>query len=137
MGIWSHEPFGNDDAADWADKLAKTEGFELIESTLGVVLGTKSTDALSELAGLEAVAAAAAIARLQGNVGKRDVYSKPVDQWVARTRRRPPKALCRQAHRALHRLLTPPSDLLEGWMNPKTFRAWERSVRGLMKRIRI
>lgn len=138
MGIWSHESFGNDDAADWADKLTKTEDFELIESTLAAVLGTKSTESVSELAGLEAIAAAEAIARLQGNVGKRDVYSRPVDEWVARIGLRPSKALCRKTHRALTRILTPSSaDLLEGWVNPKTFRAWVKSVRRLKQRIRV
>ena len=31
MGAWSHEPFGNDQACDWAAELAESTGFAIIE----------------------------------------------------------------------------------------------------------
>jgi hypothetical protein len=134
MGTWSHESFSNDTALDWALRLANTDDFHLIESTLRVVLRAKSKASLSETAGLEAIAAAEAIARLQGNFDK---PSKDVDQWVARVRLKPSKALCRKARGALDRILTPPSELLEGWVNPVIFRAWKKSVRALKRRVRL
>ena len=34
MGAWSHEPFGNDDANDWAYELEETEDLSHIEAAL-------------------------------------------------------------------------------------------------------
>jgi hypothetical protein len=38
MGAWSHEPFGNDDAGDWAHKLEETEDLSYVEAALDAVL---------------------------------------------------------------------------------------------------
>lgn len=38
IGAWSHEPFGNDDASDWAYELEEARDLKVIESTLNKVL---------------------------------------------------------------------------------------------------
>ena len=38
MGAWSHEPFGSDDANDWAYGLEDTTDLSLIEAALDRVL---------------------------------------------------------------------------------------------------
>ncbi len=35
MGAWPHEPFGNDDAGDWACELEETEDLSYVEAALG------------------------------------------------------------------------------------------------------
>ena len=34
MGAWSHEPFGNDDAGDWACELEEAEYLSYVEAEL-------------------------------------------------------------------------------------------------------
>jgi hypothetical protein len=38
MGAWSHEPFGNDDAGDWALELEEATDLSYIEASLDAVL---------------------------------------------------------------------------------------------------
>jgi hypothetical protein len=38
MGAWSHEPFGNDDANDWAYGLEEAEDLSYVEEALNAVL---------------------------------------------------------------------------------------------------
>ena len=134
MGAWSHDSFGNDDACDWGAQLADSEGLELIEAALDVVLATGGKY-LEAPPASEAIAAAEVVARLQGNFGVRDAYSEDVDAWVGSTKLRPSRALATKAQRVLDRILTQPSELLELWQESQEADAWAGAVRNLKDRI--
>src|SRR5271154_6614721 len=114
MGAWSHESFGNDDACDWAGELAETDDLELIEATLDAVVAN-ADQYLEAPEASRAIAAAEAVARLQGHFGTRDGPSEPGDEWGGRFNLVPPGALARTARQALDRILVAPSELLELW----------------------
>ena len=134
MGAWSHESFGNDDACDWAAQLEEANDLAFVESALDAVLNVGG-EYLEAPVASEAIAAAEVVARLQGNFGIRDPYSESVDAWVERVKIRPPASLASKAHRALDRILSEPSELLELWQETEEAGAWEASVKGLKGRI--
>jgi hypothetical protein len=38
MGAWSHEPFGNDTANDWADELEESSDFSIVEKAFNQII---------------------------------------------------------------------------------------------------
>jgi hypothetical protein len=38
MGVWSHEPFGNDTACDWGYGLLESDNLSIIEAALDYIL---------------------------------------------------------------------------------------------------
>jgi glutathione S-transferase len=105
-----------------------------VEETLEAVLAV-GDDYLEAPMASEAIAAAEAVARLQGHYGQRDAYSERVDAWVQRVSARPSPALIAKAHRALDRVLAEPSELLELWQESDETAAWEGAVRELKTRL--
>jgi hypothetical protein len=77
------------------------------------------------------------VARLQGNSGTRDSYTEEVDAWVERIRLLPSPDLAAKARRALDRVLTGPSELMELWGESEESDAWQAAVKELKGRIRI
>lgn len=134
MGAWSHESFGNDVAGDWTGPLEAATDLRYVEKTLQKVLevgdGYLEMDKASE-----AIAAAETVARLQGNFGVRDAYSRAVDSWVERLRLVPNSALAAKAHQALDRIISAPSELLELWGETEYSEAWLSAVADLRSRI--
>ena len=135
MGAWSHESFGNDDACDWAAELAESDNLELIASALNAVVAN-GDKYLETPEASRAIAAAEAVARLQGHFGMRDGHSEPVDEWVGRVKLVPPESLARTARQALERILVAPSELLEVWGEAEDGDAWFEAVKDLKARIR-
>ena len=136
MGAWSHESFGNDDACDWAAELAEREDLALIAATLDAVVA--NGDKYLEIPeASRAIAAAEAVARLQGRFGMRDGHSEPVDEWVGRVKLVPPESLARTARQVLERILVAPSELLEIWGEAEDGDAWFEAVKDLKARIRV
>src|SRR5215475_11533936 len=135
MGAWGTGVFDNDTACDWAYGLKETSDLSLIESAFDKVLniGGEYLDAGDAE---EALAAAEAVARLKGNWGSRDICTEVMDSWVETTRLTPPPALIEKALKAIERLLSGPSELLELWGETEDFTAWEESVKDLSKRLR-
>lgn len=134
MGAWSHESFGNDDACDWAGELAETGDLELVAATLDAVVAN-GKQYLEAPEAARAIAAAEAVARLQGRFGTRDGYSEPVDEWVGRVKLVPPESLARTARQALDRVMIAPSELLELWGEAEDGDAWFEAVKELKARI--
>src|SRR5262245_1582295 len=134
MGAWGTGIFDNDTACDWAFGLEETSDLSLIESAFDKVLniGGEYLDAGDAE---EALAAAEAIARLKGNWGIRNSYTEKMDRWVETTRLIPSQALIEKALKAIERLLSGPSELLELWGETEDFIAWEESVKDLSKRL--
>jgi hypothetical protein len=136
MGTWSHESFGNDDAADWAADLEEAGDLDFVESTLDAVLDV-GKEYLEAPEAARAIAAAEAIARLQGRFGTRDAHSEGVDNWVSRGGVKPSPALAAKAQRALDRILTEPSELLELWEDvEEEVDNWKAAVQDLKARLK-
>jgi Domain of unknown function (DUF4259) len=134
MGAWSHESFGNDDACDWAYGLEEVDDFGLIESTLDAVLAAGS-EYLEASEASQAIAAAEAIARLQGNFGIKDSYSETVDIWIGKVKLTPTPQLIAKTRQALDRIVAEPSELLELWQESDEGDSWLTAVSELRARI--
>jgi hypothetical protein len=136
MGTWSHESFGNDDACDWAGDLVEHDDLGLITSTLDAVL-VAGNDYVEAPAASQAVAAAEAVARLQGRFGLQDAYSRSLDEWVARVNLAPSPELARKAHAVLDRIVAEPSELLELWEDSEESASWIEAIKSLRARIHV
>ncbi|MFZ6758019.1 DUF4259 domain-containing protein [Undibacterium sp. Ji50W] len=136
MGAWSHESFGNDTACDWLYGLEEEDDPGLIEDTLDTVLSAGDDDVDAGDAS-EAIAAAEAVARLQGNFGLRDVYSESLDEWVSKAKLKVSKALAEKAVKALDRIVTAPSELKELWEDSNNYKDWLAAVKELRGRIKV
>lgn len=128
MGTWSHEPFGNDTAIDWAYELQDTQDFSLVEQAIQRVLdcGPRYLDA--DLA-VEAVAAAEIIAKALGRGTQSDAYTEEVDAWLKSISAVPTSTLRSNAHQAMSRILGSDSELKELWEESEDLECWESSVR--------
>jgi hypothetical protein len=134
MGAWSYESFGNDDACDWIAQLEDYDDLGFVESTLDVVLAV-GDDYLEAPEACEAIAAAEVVARLQGRSGSKDSGSETVDAWVERVKLQPSPILIDKARRALDRILTEPSELLELWEEAEPSGEWQAAVKKLKARV--
>ncbi len=134
MGAWSHEPFGNDDAADWIAQLEEQKDLGLVESTLDAVLAVGG-DYLEAPEASEAVAAAEVVARLRGRPGSDGADAEAIDAWAAKVKPQASPALIAKARRALDRVLTEPSELMEFWDESDAAAAWRASVEDLKARL--
>jgi hypothetical protein len=134
MGAWSHESFGNDTACDWAGDLQEGDDLAPVEAALDAVLEV-GDDYLESPEACEAIAAAEVVARLQGHFGLRDAYSESLDEWVARVGIVPTPELASKARRALDRILSEPSELLDLWEESDDSGEWRASVNELKGRI--
>jgi uncharacterized phage infection (PIP) family protein YhgE len=135
MGAWSHESFGNDDACDWAYDLEEADDLSLIESALDAVLAAGS-EYLEAPEASQAIAAAEAVARLQGNFGIKDSYSETVDTWVGKVKLVPTSQLVAKTRQVLDRIIAEPSELLELWQESDESDSWLGAVSELRARIR-
>ena len=134
MGTWDTGTFDNDTAADWAWTLAEQDDLSLVEAALDAVLA--AGDAYLEAPEAEeALAAAEVLARLRGRWGVRNAYTEPVDTWVEAHPLVPPAALVEKAQRAIARVRTPPSELLELWEEAgDDLAAWQAALDDLATR---
>ena len=132
MGAWSHEPFGNDDANDWAYGLEGAKDLGLIESALDKVL--ESEGYLEAPEASEAVGAVEVIAKLLGRRTQSDAYTEKIDEWVTTVGLKPSSSLLAKASRTLDRILSDASELRELWQEEGTGE-WESSIAKLKKAI--
>jgi hypothetical protein len=134
MGAWGVRAFDNDTAGDWAGRLAHVNGLAHIGSALfaleesGNVLADQ--DILSK-----AVAACETLARLQGNAGYRNAYTKSVDDWVAAQTLKPPKELMMRGTDAMDRILASLSRKGRSSGEQDHIDAWRRSLEDLRERL--
>jgi hypothetical protein len=135
MGAWGTGIFDNDTACDWAYELEGQRDLGVIERTLDAVLD--GDDAPDADIGEEALAAAEALARLQGHWGVRNSYTERMDAWVEAAALAPPRALVRRAHAAIDRILAADSELVELWSESDEFDAWKAAVAELRARLRV
>jgi hypothetical protein len=132
MGAWSHEPFGNDDANDWAYGLEGSKDLELIEETLDKALA--ADEYLEAPAASEAIAAVEVVAKLLGNGTQSDAYTEKVDEWVKAVAVRPSPSLLAKAKQVLSRVQDENSELRELWEEAGSTE-WENSIKVLHRAI--
>ncbi len=134
MGAWSHESFGNDDACDWVGDLVEGDDLVPVEAAFDTVLDI-GDDYLEAPEASAAIAAAEAVARLQGNFGTRDAYSESLDEWVQRVALTPSPELSAKAKQAIDRILGDSSELAELWEESGEAGEWRAAVQDLRDRI--
>lgn len=134
MGTWSHEPFGNDTACDWAAALADGDSLRPVEQAIEAVARAPAGDLDADIA-VEALAAAEVVARLRGRPGEDSAYTAPVDAWVLRTRHQPPAALVRGTLAALDRIVGADSELHALWAEGDELADWLASIDDLRRRL--
>ncbi|WP_332739810.1 DUF4259 domain-containing protein [Hydrogenophaga sp.] len=132
MGAWSHEPFGNDDANDWAYGLDDANDLSLIESALDRALEAEHYLEAPEAS--EAVAAVEVLAKLLGRGTQTDSYTEKVDEWVKLISAKPDAALVAKAMLTLERVLGEKSELRELWEESGE-EEWLGSIRSLQSAI--
>ena len=134
MGAWSHEPFGNDTACDWAYGLDEQRDFSLVAKAIQAVLDNGSDYLDSDLAS-EAIAAAEVLAKALGRGTQTDSYTEEVDAWVKSIGAIPSQDLLSKANGALTRIMGPDSELRELWEESDDFGSWESSVKALQSAV--
>jgi len=132
MGTWSHEPFGNDEANDWAYGLEDAKDLQLVESALDKVLLTAGY--LEAPDASEAIGAVEVIAKLLGRGTRSDAYTEKIDEWVNTVGMKPSSSLLAKASRTLDRVLGDESELRELWQEEGTG-DWEKSIAHLRRAI--
>lgn len=134
MGTWSHEPFGNDTASDWAYGLAEQKDFSLVAQAIQDVLDNGSDYLDADLA-VEAVAAAEVLAKALGRGTQADAYTEEVDAWLKSVAAKPSSELLSKARDALNRIMGPDSELRELWEESDDFESWESSIKALQSAV--
>jgi hypothetical protein len=132
MGAWGTGSFDNDTALDWTYGLEGRSDLSYVEAALDKVLAV-GTGYLEAPASEKAIAAAEAVARLQGHFGVRNAYTEALDNWVGRTRVKPSPSLIQKASQALIRIQQAPSELMELWEDD--VEAWHQAVAELASRL--
>lgn len=136
MGAWSHEPFGNDNACDWAEELAQSEGFTALRSAFDEVLGDH-VDYVESDEGSVAIAAAEVLAKCLGRGTQNDAYTEKADAWVAAMAQSPDDSLRAYGVAALERVIASESEseLAELWEegdDEGDDEGWRESVHALI-----
>jgi hypothetical protein len=134
MGTWSHEPFGNDAACDWAYDLAAQKDYAMVEQAVQRVLDNGDEYLDADLA-VEAVAASEVLAKALGRSTQSDAYTESVDSWINSISAKPTANLLAKAQEALARILGADSELRELWEDSGEFESWESSVKALQSAI--
>ena len=130
MGTWSHEPFGNDTANDWAYELEDATDFSVIDATLQTALDEGQDDLDADLA-MEAIAAVEVLAKTLGHGTQTDVYTEKVDEWVENIHLQPSAALLQKAQQVLALVSSDQSELKELWQESEEYELWANNLRQL------
>jgi hypothetical protein len=134
VGTWSHEPFGNDSANDWAYGLEDQTDFSLVAQAIQNVLDN-GNDYLDSDVAVEAVAAAEVLAKALGRGTQADAYTEKVDTWLRSLGVNPSPDLLSKAQAALTRIVGPDSELRELWEESDDFETWQSSIRALQSAV--
>lgn len=135
MGAWGFGALENDDACDYADDIAAGGDLSGVERTFDKTLGVQS-EYLEAPDGAETLAAAEIIARLLGRPGADSPRLEPLDEWIEKKKLAPTPQLVDKAKRAVERVVSEPSELMELWFDSNDFEAWKSSVEDLSRRLR-
>jgi len=113
MGAWGEDTFGNDAACDWVGQFLEKPGMAKVWGAINSVL--HADDYLDSEPACDCLAACEVLARLQGNWGVRNAYSKVLDTWIEANPLEVPRDLKKAADSAIDRILDADSELLALW----------------------
>jgi hypothetical protein len=133
MGAWGERVFDNDAANDWAYGLDDVDDLELVEAALQE-LEQVGDQYLDQDVACVALAACDVLARLRGNFGYRDAYTRKVDEWVAAHPLTVGPELLARARAALDRILGANSELRQLWEEGDAT-AWHAALTDLRGRL--
>jgi Domain of unknown function (DUF4259) len=132
MGAWGTGPFDNDDAGDFADAVAGRGDLAAIKSIFDQVL---VADYVEAPLAWEAVAGADIMAMLAGQPRNKTDYPESIQKWSKNAARAPSADEKEKARRALDRILSPQSELLELWEDSDDLEAWKASLEDIKRRL--
>jgi hypothetical protein len=134
MGTWDAGSFGNDTAVDWSYGLERAADLRYVEAAFDRVVAEGGNPVTAEAAE-QAVAAAEVIARLQGRFGTTSPYTQATDTWVRAHAQSVPSALAAKAKAALERIIRPPSELRDLWVEAGDVENWVGEIDELRRRV--
>lgn len=134
MGAWGTGIFDNDAAGAFAVAVAKGGGVPALEASLDHVLAAGDVY-LKAREAEEALAAAEIVARSKDPSAAPPGMTAAVDAWIEANHPHVTAALRDKAKRAIARVLTEPSELLELWTEWGQYEAWAHAVRDVSNRL--
>lgn len=130
MGAWSHEPFGNDDAADWVYELENAQDDAVLAKVFESAIENKDEYLEADDASV-IVAAVEVIAKLLGKGTQEDAYTAQIDEWVNTVNIEPSPELLEKARTALDLVLSDDSELNELWGETEYYGDWRANIDAL------
>ena len=127
MGAWSHEPFGNYTANDWADELEESSDFSIVEKAFNQIIES-AEEYIDAVIACESYAAAEVLAQGLGEGTQDDTYTEKIDMWLTKLTIKPNNLLIPKALRALDLLTTQDSELDELWQDSDEYTQWTVNV---------
>lgn len=132
MGTWSHEPFGNDIASDWAYEFEENDGYEVIENAFDQIIDMATEEFIDADIGCIAHAAAEVLAKSFTDGGtENEYYPKPVEKWLQHNQHKHNYELIPKALLALNLLISENSELDELWQDSDDYEDWTKNIADL------
>ena len=128
MGAWSHEPFGNDTACDWAYELEESEGYVVIEDAFNQIIEMSTEEYIDADIGCVAHAAAEVLAKSFGRGVEEEDIPEAVEKWLEQNKNKTNPALIHKAIRALKLLTSESSELNELWQESDYYTEWTSNI---------
>lgn len=128
MGAWSHEPFGNDTACDWAYELEESEGYVVIEDAFNQIIEMSTEEYIDADIGCVAHAAAEVLAKSFGRGIEEEDIPEAVEKWLEQNKNKTNPALIPKAIRALKLLTGESSELNELWQESDYYTEWTSNI---------
>ncbi|MBL8809826.1 MAG: DUF4259 domain-containing protein [Planctomycetaceae bacterium] len=133
MGAWAEDALGNDAACDWISLFLRDPQLRTIGKPISAVLCARGCIPVDTAC--NCLAACEVIARLQGQWGLKNSYSRELDSWIESNPIVVPDALKKSADSAIDKILGPDSELAELWDEGGYNETWHDSVADLQQRI--
>ena len=130
MGAWSHEPFGNDDAADWGYELENAQDDAVLAKVFESAIENKDEYLEADDASV-IIAAVEVVAKLLGKGTQADAYTAQIDEWVNTVKIEPSLELLEKARTALDLVLSDDSELNELWGETEYYDDWCANIAAL------
>jgi len=134
MGAWGTGLFENDEAMDFAADVVERGGLQLVEDVLEELVDL-ADDFVEASEGEQVLVAAEIVAALAGRPAAD--YPDELAEWLDGQEMAPDDALIDIARRAVQRVLTEPSDLLELWeqAGDDEYAEWRAGAEALIARL--
>ncbi|MFW1801449.1 DUF4259 domain-containing protein [Acinetobacter nematophilus] len=129
MGTWSHEPFGNDTASDWAYEFKEHDGYDVIEDAFDQIIDMTTEEFIDADLGCIAYAAAEVLAKsFTEEIADNEYFPESVEKWLVQNKNKHNYALIPKALLALNLLTSESSELDELWQDSDDYDDWIRNI---------